>query len=200
MFVREFFILTYLIYPTLLRAEPELRSKFASNCLIHNKAFRYEYLYSSNDTNRKSTAKKTDHLIQLMKVNDFNTIRWSFIETRNHSGQYYLKSSHYGDFLCATSKFADFFHLKRIVTRLRLNIKYDLSDNCKWFMKKVHSRTLFNTYYMINAHFHQPLYADSYFFQQKIHQREIFLYNKKYFAPENFQWMIDCKSGDYLWI
>jgi hypothetical protein len=173
---------------------------FGSNCLIHNKAFRFEYLYSTNDTIEKTTAKKTDHLISLNKVNDFNMIRWSLIETNNQTGRFYLKSAYFGDFLCATTKFADFFRSKRIVTRLRLNMNYDFSDNCKWMLKRVRSSTSFSIFLMINVLFNEPLYADSYLFKSKIDQREIFLNNKKNFITEKMKWMVDCQTGDYLWI
>jgi hypothetical protein len=157
--------------------EAEIIADFGSECLIHNFEYRFEYLHSSLS---KNEAIKPVHLIPLRKVNDFSNMRWSLIETNNQSEIFYLKSSFYGDFLCASSSFVDLFQSRREVFRLEINenLYQTKFNNCKWSIKRVNSNKMkIKTYSIINVLYEEPLYASSYFFQKKFDNREIYLWN-----------------------
>jgi hypothetical protein len=182
----------------LLAIISRLRSEVSdkSNCLIHNGQYRYEYLYSQDDNEMVDTADR--NMVKLMtlgKVNDFNNLRWSLIETKNQSGQFYLKSSYFGDYLCATFMFGDIFRMRRKVIRHKLNPNAKRLDNCKWMIKHIDSKTSNNTYLITNVFFEEPLYAATYFYQ-----KGVYLWHKKNVNSKKFQWIIDCKTGQHLWI
>ncbi len=203
MFEKKILIVLFLIFP-ILKAEMRHHSQiddFGSNCLIHNKWFKFEYLYSNNET-RKTSYQLTDQLIPSNRVNDFKMITWSLIDTGNNSGQFYMKSTYFDDYLCAITKFADIFRSKRVVMKYKMKSNSIPSDNCKWMIKRVNSTTSYNMYLIINVLFNQHLYAsfDSYLFKKKTHQAEIYLNSRKNINSENFKWVIDCQTGDYLWI
>ena len=214
MFTKKFLHLIFFIIP-LLRAEISASTAIINNfeynkdCLIHNYEYRFEYLFSSKNENKTKQSEvnknKNDiNLVPLGKVNNFNSIRWSLIETKNQSEQFFLKSSFYGDYLCASFKFADYFHTRRLLVKVDddSNDQNKLLDNCKWKINRIDSKkSTITTYSIMNVHFNQPMYAASYFFQRKIDQRDVFLWhNKKNVNSKKFKWIIDCKSGDYLWI
>ena len=193
MFENRKFIIIFLIIPV-LKAQTSL--EFGSNCLIHNEAYKFEYLHASNENAIKKI--ESAYLKPLVKVNDFNKIRWSLIETKSKRGQYYLKSSFYGDYLCARSSYADIFQSIRKV--IRLNVKIPHND-CKWKISKLKSKTSNNTYLVTNVFFNEILYAASYFFPYWIYEKRIYLSNNmNYLKPGKYKWIIDCKKGDYLWI
>ena len=193
MFENRKFIIIFLIFPV-LKAQTSV--EFGSNCLIHNEAYKFEYLHASNENTIKKI--QSAYLKPLSKVNDFNKIRWSLIETKSQSGQYYLKSSFYGDYLCAKSSYADIFHSIRKV--IRLNVKTPFND-CKWRISKLMSKTSNNTYMIKNVFFDEVLYAASYSFPYWINEKEIFSSNSmNNFKTGKYKWIIDCKKGDYLWI
>ena len=170
---------------------------FGSNCLIHNAAYQYEYLYSSNDYKSKD---KVIHLKPLSKVNDFNKIRWSLIQTKNQSGQFYLKSSFYDDYLCSKSIFTDVYRLKRILVRLVIKPNINQFDNCKWKISKVNSTTSNSTYLITNVFYNEALFAASYILPNWVYDKEIFLTYNKNLKTSKLEWIIDCKTGNYLWI
>lgn len=200
MFSKILYFLVVLVIPMLTKDESKsIGFGSKSNCLIHNGEYKFEFLYSVNDNKTKEINKKTrTYLLGLVKVNDFNKLRWSLIQTNNHSGQYYLKSSFYGDYLCAKSVYADIFNTKRIVIRQKIKSNFLIPfDNCKWKITQVDSNTSNNTYLIANVFFKQPLFADSsYFFPDLNFKKEIFLSNnKKDLTTRKVKWMIDCIKG-----
>ena len=201
MFKKSLSALICLIIP-LLRANE--MAEFGSNCLIHNVAFSHGYLFSSNENKHKETtshqAKNQVSVRPLGKVKDFNNIRWSFVETSKQSDQFYLKSSQFEDYLCATNSYADFWNTKRVVKRLKIDKSSDFLDNCKWRMIRVDLKTSNGTYLIKNMYYDEPLYAMSYFFQRWVDNREVYLWHKKNEYKKNFKWIIDCQTGNYLWI
>ena len=191
-------ILIYFIIP-LLRAN-EL-SEFGSNCLIHNVAFSHGYLHSSNETKTTQDQVKNQVSVRpLGRVNDFNNIIWSFVETAKQSGQFYLKSTQFEDYLCATNTFSDIWHTRRIVKRFKIDISSGFSDNCKWKMTRMDTKKSNSTYLIRNVFFEEPLYAVSYFFQRWVENREVYLWHRKNSNSNKFKWIIDCQTGKYLWI
>ena len=198
MFNKKYLILMIhlLILATLKANNPKQSNDFGTDCLIHNDQYQFEYLYSPN----KNTS--LVRLIPLDKVDDFNKLRWSLIEIDDHqsNGQFYLKSSYFDDYICATNMFADFLGLRRKVMRVRLKKDDLLDNNCKWILKKKSSITLDNKYIITNVLFDQSLYAYSYFFKRNIFQREVYLWHKKNAKSKTMKWMIDCQTGKHLWI
>ena len=201
MFGKNFLILIFIIIP-LLKAEDNVQQTdmAESKCLIHNGEYKFEYLYSSSNENNETLKQQMDikkgsvHIMPLSKVKDFNILSWSLIETKNQSGEFYLKSSFSGDYLCASFDFGDIFRMRRKLVQLKMNIKLNPLDTCKWKINQVDPRTSYNTYSIRNVHFDEQLYAATYFFQ-----REIFLWRKKKISnSKKFKWVIDCQSGLHL--
>ena len=151
MFKKSLSVLIFLIIP-LLRAN-EL-SEFGSNCLIHSVAFSHGYLHSSNETKTTEDQVKNQVSVRpLGRVNDFNNIIWSFVETAKQSGQFYLKSTQFEDYLCATNTFSDIWHTKRIVKRLKIDTSSGFLDNCKWKMTRMDTKKSNSTYLIRNVFF-----------------------------------------------
>ena len=211
MFNKQFLIIIILINPLLLiiaentyqttQSSSSSSSKFGSNCLIHNEAYRFEYLYSINENNKKMSSQKNVHLMPLSKVNDFNNLRWSLIETQNKSGQFYLKSSLFDDYLCASFEYGDLFRLRRKVMRIKINsTNLNALENCKWILKQVDLEKSNSRYLITNVLFDQALYAATYFFQIQLYKRDVFLWNKKNVNSKKFKWVIHCLTGYHLWI
>ena len=187
MFSKTYFILINMLISAL---NAERSNDFGTDCLIHNDQYEFEYLYSPNE-NTKSV-----DLINLKKVNDYNKLRWSLIETRNQSGQYYLKSSYFGDYLCALLNFGDIFQMRRRVARFKIDTNMSLFNNCKWTIKQHNSNLPSNIYSIVNVLFDEPLYASKYLFQ-----KEIYLWHRKKNADsKKFKWIIYCQSGHHIWI
>jgi hypothetical protein len=197
MFVKKLLILILLIFPI---SSSELRSKISdydSSCLIRNYQYQLEYLYSSNEKfSSLNVEKKVVYSTSLGKLDDYNKIRWSLIEIKNESGQYYLKSSYYGDYLCAKSNLDGAFRSKRKVIRVKNDKTISLMMNkCQWKIKKVDLKRTVNKYLIMNAFYDEPLYAVANFLPTKVEKREIYLSNKKDFILENFKWIIECQTG-----
>ena len=167
-----------------------------SNCLIHNNRFQFEYLYSS--VSKRDT--KSVYLMPLKDVNDFNQIRWSLIQAgKKYDNQFYLKSSLFDDYLCASSNFDNLFLTRRIVNRLQLiNPNIIELAKCRWNINKVDSKKTNNKYLIMNHFYKESLYAVSYIFQTKTKKREIFVTNMNYLRREKYEWIIDCQTGKYL--
>ena len=190
-------IISLIIKANMARDSIKSSDQFGLDCLIHNNHYHNEYLYSYNENKTsKNAPRKQVNLISIGRINDFNNLRWSLIETTNQSGIYYLKSWHFGDFLCATNIFADNFKFRRIVVKFDLNRNVNIWKNCQWKIKKekVKSKTELSYYSMVNVFYDEQLYAAvaSMFLQRMPGRREIFLWHKKDFNSNKFKWMIDC--------
>jgi hypothetical protein len=201
------YLFVFMLIILLAKGESEINSKhtnFGIDCLIHNDAYRYEYLYSSNEnkTNGGNSMKNIVNLIPLAKVNHFDKIRWSLIQTNSESEQFHLKSSFYGDYLCASANHDDFFRTRRLVIKQNNHFKvknkrYDLLDNCKWTIKRSDSKSsLISTYTITNVFYDEGLYAASYFFHKPNDHREVFLSNIKGTNPRKFKWIIDFRREE----
>ena len=182
-------ILIHLLNLAVLKADDQKQTNnFGTDCLIHNNQYKFEYLYSPSEMI------PTVQLISLNKVNDFNNFRWSLVETRNQSGLYYLKSSYFGDYLCALFDFGDIFEKRRSVARLKIDKNLYSLNNCQWKIKQ--HKSIFRTYSIVNLLFDEPLYASRYLFQRKI----FLWHSENNIDSKKFKWIIDCQSGHHLWI
>lgn len=199
MFEKKLMILIFLIIPLLLSGENIL--KFGSNCLIHNEAFSYSYLHLPTEIKRENYGLINQICVKpLGKVKDFNDIRWSVEETSIKSGQYYLKSSQYEGYLCATNSFDDIWRSKRIVNRFKLRKSSCFLPKCKWNIIKVDIEKSNNTYSIRNVFYNESLYAVSHFFPITNENRKVHLWQKKNSNSKKQKWIIDCQTGNYLWI
>ena len=192
-------LLAFFLIQTIKTISDSKSNDLGSNCLIHNKKFSYEYLHAWNDNDTWIREKKKTDLISFGRINDFTNLRWSLIETTNGSGHYYIKNKNFEDCLCASSKFSDIFHLRRVVMRLKINTNYNLLDYCKWkIVISPNSKTSIRSFSIVNVFYDEPLYAVSYYFRKIPLKREIFLWHKKEFNSNKFNWIIDCKKRDYF--
>ena len=173
------------------------------DCLIHNKAYLNEYLYSPtlklNENNRTMNVSINDvYLLPLDKVNDFGQLRWSLIEITNQTGYFYLKNSHNDQYLCIAFNMAAFINSRGKIRKLKLVTSNDYFYNCIWNVKKVGPSSAYTITSML---FDESLNAISYFFRKRIdYKREVVLMNNKYSYSNKAVWIIDCKRGSYLWI
>ena len=104
----------------------------------------------SNQTREKN--RNNVFLFKLGKVNDFNHLRWSIYETKdnNKEDEFYLKSSYFGDYLCATFNSPDNLFISRgKINKLKIITAFDNSDNCKWSIQKVDSSNNKSIYFPI---------------------------------------------------
>jgi hypothetical protein len=60
-------------------------------CLIHNKEYKYEYLYQSKDMNDLNIYGSKVYLFPLKKLFNLDMIRWSVFSTSDNK-TFYLKS------------------------------------------------------------------------------------------------------------
>ena len=104
-------------------------------CLIHNKEYKYEYLFSS-----AYLYKRNVYTYPLKHLNDFNQIRWKLVKTpidddnvvyltRNVNSQEY--------YLCASKQFADSCCQKkrRLLELIKFNSSFgieQMGESCKW--------------------------------------------------------------------
>ena len=176
-----------------------------SDCLIHNKQYSYEYLYSSSSNDTKNV-----YLLPLAKVDNFNYLRWSIDPVPGNSEQFYLRSSHFGTRLCAVNNMMkDVFFSRGSKKNVGIIISSssDYIQNCKWIIKRTDANSNKTTaYFMDNVFYGDSLYPTMTSFmsilKQNENKRKIILWNrnKSSLKSNKFKWFIDCNKGNYLWI
>jgi hypothetical protein len=195
------FFLIILVIVKLNKAKTN-ENKFGNECLIHNKQYSHEYLYTSDDKNIDQLYKRNVYTYPLDKINDFEKIRWNIIKIGNSNERFLIKSNLYNEFLCASDKYNDLFDMRLVIKRLKMDIRLFLnSSRCEWKIKEIKNKLSNQSVYTIwNLEYNRPLYAASFLFNREINKRNIFLWYKSKTDSEKFKWFIDCRRGNYQWI
>ena len=176
---------------------------FGSECLIHNKEYSYEYLYSTNNFDMDQILSRNVYTRPIAKIQSLNKIRWNIIRKRLNNDTkyvYYLKNNLYEKYLCASDKHDDLFQSRRIVQIMK--ISDDLIDdfiNCQWELENLRSSNKKRVFTIRNLKYQEQLYASSPFFSGKFFNRVIYLWHKST-GSKQAKWLIDCFTEDHLWM
>lgn len=169
-------------------------------CHIENKKYRLEYLYTSDDLidlNRNEFIyERRVYTYPFGKIDDFNKLKWSLIPSNYTQEAYFIKSTKYNQYLCASNQFEDMFRLRQIIYRH----ESIMSKKCEWFFDKVnyhYSKTPLFT--IRNVKYNKLLYATTFFYMSVNQKRSVFLwYNSNLKRLNNeFKWIVDCSKGSY---
>ena len=196
-------------------------------CLIHNKEYKYEYLFSS-----AYLYKRNVYTYPLKHLNDFNQIRWKLVKTpidddnvvyltRNVNSQEY--------YLCASKQFADSCCQKkrRLLELIKFNSSFgieQLGESCKWRLTDSswdqdleNTNDILDRLEGINRNsmakgIDEDIISDKTFLiwnvefneplyssmiKFHLHKRSVYLWRSKP-DSDQFKWYIDCYSGAFL--
>ena len=189
-------------------------------CQIHNKAYPFEYLfvYRTYDVyyNRQ---KRRIFTIPLNLINNFDIIQFKFIQISNNT--YYIRNERFNEYVCASEN--QFFNpsINKInryglindyadsnKRRMIFSVKPSkIDESCEWKLEKIKPFAEFilfgkkikqkESYRLWNVHYKKPLYAISTYVNGPNLKRAVALWYKKP-DSEQFEWYIDCKSGEFL--
>ena len=192
-----------------------LTSKTPSKCLFQNKAYPFEYLYSSNEsvdqriiTNNTNVFnyfnRRNVYTYPLTFMDDLKMISWELKPIDKNSTmsvssllkqQFYLRNIHFDEYLCASKKHLDKHDKRRrLIYTLKLNMnKISVSNinQCVWQFDKAVDSDKDKSFIIWNMLFKEPLYAVSYFYKVHEIKRNVFLW---YAKPDSnqFKWHIIC--------
>ncbi len=195
--------------------------KTSSKCLFQNKAYPFEYLYSSNELVDQRVIKinnvsnifnyfnrRNVYTYPLTFTDDLKMISWDLkpIDLKNltstaasslHNQQFYLRNIHFDEYLCASKKHLDKHDKRRrLIYTLKLNLnKISTSstiNQCVWqFNKASDSSTKDKSFTIWNRLFNESLYAVSYFYKVHDLKRNVFLWYSKPDSSQ-FKWHVIC--------
>ena len=133
-----------------------------------------------------------------MNVDDFDKLRWTLVKVNNSAnGTFYLKSTKYDEYLCASNSFADLYGMRRNIMRLQIDMTYtSFHSKCQWKLEKINSNLNDNTYSIWNLMYQEPLYAASFLFKETSNKRSIFLWYKPSINSNKLKWTVDCISDE----
>jgi hypothetical protein len=180
--------------------QPKAGLKINKKCLIHNQAFKYEYLleFVFNESKKQRAYTKP-----LSFIKDFKMLEWTFrpVEsTGSNETLFIIKSGYSGKYLCASNE-----HLKpKECNCKKRRIVYTIAssqstNSCWWKVNKILSKgkKKEDTFYIINWKYNEPLYSVSSFINGPSEKRAVYCWHKK---PDSkaFIWNIDCQKGEFL--
>ena len=190
-------ILETILLIHLLSLHSLIGSTKSTECLIHNNAYKFDYLYPSSELHIKYNPLRIRYIYasSLSRVKSLDTLRWKIIQIKGT--HFYLKSVKYpNEYMCASSSHSDLLRRKRrLQTKLDINsTMMNIGKECEWSIE----RSITNNGYNIwNVLYQEPMYSTSYYFKFESEKRNVFLWHK---SPDSaqFEWIIDCKVGDFF--
>jgi hypothetical protein len=100
-------------------------------CVIHNKEYKYEYLYvtrETDETDGDQTKLFISHKVYaypLIHLDDFDRIKWRFEMVKEQANEtFYLINMKYNEYLCATDSHMDIFFMRRKLITSRYKSNY----------------------------------------------------------------------------
>ncbi len=169
---------------------------FGTECLIHNREYSFEYLYSTNNFDLDQILSRNVYTRPIAKINKLDKMRWNITKAID-TNAFYLRNNMYGKYLCASDTHDDLFNLRRIVQIMKISENSTIEfKNCQWKLEKVSSKSRSRVYSIQNIKYQEQLYASSPFFTGKFINRVIYLW----YRPTNSKqakWIIDCFTDDY---
>jgi hypothetical protein len=169
-------------------------------CHIQNKKYKLEFLYTSDDIidlNRNEFVyERRVYTYPFGKINDFDKPKWDLIESNYTQGAFFIRSNKYNQYLCASNKFEDIFHMRQIIYRH----ESIMSRKCEWFFDKVGSHKNVPASFTIrNVKYNKLLYATTFLYMSVNQKRSVFLwYNSNIKTlKDEFKWIVDCSKGSF---
>ncbi len=180
------------------KLEPKIKGP---NCLIHNRLYPNEYLYTSNEIWRQFL-KRNVYTYPLNEVDQLIRITWSIIPIHINNDTILIKSNKFNEYLCAFDKNPDAINgIKPTLVKLNLAL-IQFYEKCVWKLRKQvnfnqnnHKNSSLSSYSIWNFKFNQPIYAASFLYKKNLQKRNIFLWPKPIKSMKNltdeFFWIID---------
>ena len=166
-----------------------------NGCLIRNRLYSNEYLFTSNEIWRQYLRRNV-YTLPLSEVDQLNKITWSLIPIHTENDTILIKSNKFNEYLCGYDKNPDMTNGIR-PTLVKFNLALiPLYDRCAWQLRKVKSNDNNPSSYLIwNVKYKQPLYSASFLFKESLQKRNIFLWPKPIKSisklSDEFFWTID---------
>jgi hypothetical protein len=206
----QFSILSLLLISSaqsLIKYLNESKRIIIKECYIQNKNYKLEYLYTSDDiidlNKNQFVYERRVYTYPFNRITDFDKLKWDLIQSNYTQGAYLIRSNKYDQYLCASNKFEDIFHMRQIIYRH----ESIMSRKCEWFIDNVEmtsfksvSKKIPAFYSIRNVKYNKLLYATTFFYMNINEKRSVFLWyhsNPKRLSNE-FKWMIDCSKGNYI--
>ena len=200
-------VITYLSILTIIQIDIlTCETESLKECLIHNQAYSYEYLFIERNYDK---TKRNVYTLPLNNMKDFNHlefIRWNIIPFKE-TNSYFIKSLLLDDgYLCSSKHLNGFFTRTRSIIGLKIPFihKYfnsqTIIDNCLWYFDRdeTSNKIRNKTFIIWNKKYKEPLYASVKNYFSDPLRRNVYSLNGRYnIKSKAIKWIVDCGTGQF---